>query len=140
MKNEKCLGMYSNVIYYVWYEDAKSSSLADQASWFHKLRKDMVPFTFISGAVKIKLVQLLKFLSSKSEEGCLSKVLWMRVKRIMANKLDKWTNVHNLLSILSFVKVIWINILYLMYDIVSKCMKKKKPLVLFVPRDCYFPW
>lgn len=48
--------LYSNVIYYAWFKDAKSSSLADQASWFHKLGKDMVSFTFISVAVNIKLV------------------------------------------------------------------------------------
>jgi hypothetical protein len=47
----------------------------------------------------------------------------MRVKHIMANKLDKWMNILNHLSILSFVKGIQINILCLTYDVVSKYRK-----------------
>ena len=31
--------LYSNVIYYAWFEDAKSSGLAHQAAWFHRTGK-----------------------------------------------------------------------------------------------------
>lgn len=67
-----------------------------QASWFQRTWKG-------HGILHICFSCYENESSLASQIPC-QNVLWMRVKHMVANKLDKWVNIHNHLSILSFVK------------------------------------